>query len=128
MTGRAPAHRRAIAGSIPNGNTLPHTASSLGSRPTRPACGSTSTPRAMPGVVLAKTDPQRLIREAKPGAVVTIPPGLYGQGLFIDKSLTVRLKDVRLWGVAKGKGTINVKCDGCTVVIEASRLRALTSA
>ena len=58
-------------------------------------------PAAMPGVVLAKTDPQRLIREAKPGAVVTIPPGLYGQGLFIDKSLTVRLKDVRLWGVAK---------------------------
>ena len=38
-------------------------------------------PAAMPGVVLAKTDPQRLIREAKPGAVVTIPPGLYGQGL-----------------------------------------------
>ncbi len=75
-------------------------------------------PAAMPGVVPAKTDPQRLIREATPGAVVTIPPGLYGQGLFIDKSLTVRLKDVRLWGVAKDKGIISVKCDGCTVVIE----------
>ncbi len=73
---------------------------------------------AMPGAVLTKTDPQRLIRDARPGSVVTIPPGLYGQGLFIDKSLTVRLKDVRLLGVAKRKGIINVKCDGCTVVIE----------
>ena len=75
-------------------------------------------PVSMPGEVLAKTDPQRLIRDAKPGSVVTVPPGLYGGGLFIDKSLTVRLKDVRLRGVARNKGIINVKCDGCTVVIE----------
>ena len=49
---------------------------------------------------------------------MVIPPGTYGQGLFIDKSLTVKLKDVRLWGVANDKGIINVNCDGCTVVIE----------
>ncbi len=75
-------------------------------------------PAAMPGEVLARTDPRRLIEKARPGAVVTIPPGLYGQGLFIDKSLTVRLKDVRFWGVVKNKAIINVRCDGCTVVIE----------
>ncbi len=75
-------------------------------------------PATMPGVVLAKTNLQNLIREAKPGSVVTIPPGTYGQGLFINKSLTVKLKDVRLWGVAENKGIINVNCDGCAVVIE----------
>jgi hypothetical protein len=74
-------------------------------------------PTAMPGVKLSKTNLRHLIREAKPGSVVVIPPGIYGQGLFIDKSLTVKLKDVRLWS-ARGKGIINVKCDGCTVVIE----------
>ena len=75
-------------------------------------------PRTMPGVELAKTNLQHLIREAKPGSVVIIPSGIYGQGLFIDKSLTVKLKDVRLWGVAKNKSIINVNCDGCAVVIE----------
>ncbi len=75
-------------------------------------------PSTMPGVVLAKTNLQNLIREAKPGSVVMIPPGTYGQGLFINKSLTVKLKDVRLWGVAENKGIINVNCDGCAVVIE----------
>ena len=75
-------------------------------------------PATMPGVVLTKINLQHLIREAKPGSVVTIPPGIYGQGLFIDKSLTVKLKDVRLWGVAEYKSIVNVNCDGCAVVIE----------
>jgi hypothetical protein len=75
-------------------------------------------PATMPGVVLSKTNLQHLIREAKPDSVVIIPPGIYGQGLFIDKSLTVKLKDVRLWGVAMDKGIISINCDGCTVVIE----------
>lgn len=75
-------------------------------------------PAAMPGDVFASLDPQRLIQEASPDSVVTIPPGLYGRGLVIDKSLTVKLKDVRLWGVAAGKGLINVRCDGCAVTIE----------
>jgi len=75
-------------------------------------------PTAMPGVELSKTNLESLIRKAKTGSVVLIPPGFYGQGLFIDKSLTVKLKDVRLWGVAEDKGIINVNCDGCAVVIE----------
>ena len=75
-------------------------------------------PAAMPGTVLAATDPQLLIRQARPGAVVTIPPGLYGGGLFINKSLTARLTGARFRGVARKKAIINVKCHGCTVVIE----------
>ncbi|TFH09989.1 MAG: hypothetical protein E4H07_05795 [Nitrosomonadales bacterium] len=75
-------------------------------------------PTAMPGVELSKTNLDSLIRKAKPGSVVLVPPGFYGQGLYIDKSLTVKLKDVRLWSVAESKGIINVDCDGCRVVIE----------
>ena len=72
----------------------------------------------MQGVKLSETNLNDLINEAKPGSIVKIPPGFYGQGLFIDKSLTVKLKDVRLWGVARHRGIINVACDGCSVVIE----------
>ncbi len=75
-------------------------------------------PASMPGEALATIDPQSLIKAARPGSVVTIPPGLYGQGLLINKSLTVRLKDVRLRGVVRNKAIISVKCKGCTVVIE----------
>jgi len=75
-------------------------------------------PTSMQGVKLSETNLEDLINEAKPGSIVKIPPGFYGQGLFIDKSLTVKLKDVRLWGVAEDKGIINVACDGCSVVIE----------
>ncbi|TDI76323.1 MAG: hypothetical protein E2O82_00295 [Betaproteobacteria bacterium] len=75
-------------------------------------------PATMPGVELSRINLESLIDKAKPGSVVIVPPGFYGQGLFIYKSLTVKLKDVRLWGVAEDKGIINVDCDGCTVVIE----------
>lgn len=75
-------------------------------------------PAAMPGVELSNINLDSLISDAKSGSVVSVPPGSYGKGLYIDKSLTVKLKDVRLWGVAEGKGIINVDCDGCTVVIE----------
>ena len=75
-------------------------------------------PTAMQGVKFAKTNLEDLINKAKPGSIVRIPSGLYDQGLFINKSLTVKLKDVQLWGVAEGKGIINVKCDSCSVVIE----------
>lgn len=63
-------------------------------------------------------DPQQLVTKATPGDVVTIPPGTYRRGLFIDKSLTVRLKDVLLRETVKQKGIINVSCDDCDVVIE----------
>ena len=75
-------------------------------------------PAAKPGLVLAATGLRDLIEQAAPGSEITIPPGLYGQGLFIDKSLTVKLKGARLWGVANHKAIINVKCDGCRVIIE----------
>ena len=75
-------------------------------------------PTAMKGVKLSKINLQNLIKKAKPGSIVKIPSGSYGQGLFINKSLTVKLKDVRLWGVANGRGIINVACDSCSVVIE----------
>ncbi len=75
-------------------------------------------PAAMPGVELSKTNLDSLISDAKSGSVVSVPPGSYGKGLSINKSLTVNLKDVKLLGVAEDKGIINVNCDGCTVVIE----------
>ncbi len=75
-------------------------------------------PKSIKGVKLSNTNLRKLIRKAKKGSIVQIPPGFYGQGLFINKPLTVRLKDVRLWGVAEDKGIINVDCDGCSVVIE----------
>ena len=63
-------------------------------------------------------NPQQLIARAKVGDTVRIPPGIYAHGLFINKSLTVQLKGVELRGVANNKGVINVRCDGCRIVIE----------
>ncbi len=66
----------------------------------------------------SKHNAQKLVRKAKPGSTVIIPPGVYPTGLFINKSLTVGLKGVSLRGVSKRKGIINVACNGCRVVIE----------
>ena len=63
-------------------------------------------------------NPQKLIYEAKPYSTVTIPPGTYGVGLHINKSLTVKLQGVNLHGIAKRKGIISVTCNGCTVQLE----------
>ncbi len=65
-----------------------------------------------------KTNPQKLIDLAPPGDVITIPPGTYPVGLFINKSLTLRLRGVSLRGTVNHKGIINVKCNGCDVTIE----------
>lgn len=59
-----------------------------------------------------------LIKHAKPGDVVVPPPGNYVQGILVNKSLTLNLKNVSLYGVSSSKGIINVKCNGCRVVIE----------
>lgn len=61
---------------------------------------------------------QKLIKQAKPGSKVIIPPGTYSRGLFVNKSLTLGLKGVLLGGVANQKGIINVSCNNCRVVIE----------
>jgi hypothetical protein len=71
----------------------------------------------MTPLTVGSANPQALINAASAGGTVTIPPGLYFTGLSIDKSLTLNLAGVHLWGVAERKGVIAVACDGCTVVI-----------
>ena len=61
---------------------------------------------------------QSLIDRADPGSAVTIPPGIYGSGLYVEKSLTLKLSGVDLRGVARGKAVINVECDQCRVILE----------
>lgn len=75
-------------------------------------------PRAGGSVTPIETiDPQTLIDAAAPGSTVTIPPGIYAHGIRIDKSLTVNLKDVQLWGLKDRKGIVNIQGDGITVVV-----------
>jgi len=61
---------------------------------------------------------QRLIDRARPGAVVTVPPGIYQGGARIAKSLTLRMKGAFLRGNVGGKGVISVRIDGGRVAIE----------
>lgn len=60
---------------------------------------------------------QDFLKGLKPGDRVTITPGVYGQGLFINQSVTVDLKGVSFRGVAKSKGIVNVNCNNCDVTI-----------
>ncbi|BBB30240.1 hypothetical protein [Neptunomonas japonica] len=66
----------------------------------------------------SKHNAQKIVNNAKPGSKVIIPPGIYPQGLFINKPLTLGLKDVSLRGVANAKAIINISCNHCRVVIE----------
>jgi len=75
-------------------------------------------PDGMEGIEISNLNIQQVVDQAKPGSIVTIPAGVYGQGLFIGKSLTVNAKDAHLWGIAEKKGIVNVKCDNCSVVLE----------
>jgi hypothetical protein len=52
------------------------------------------------------------------GSTLTLPPGMYGTGLYINKSLTLNLAGVNLRGVARNRAVINVKCDQCRVVLQ----------
>jgi len=63
-------------------------------------------------------NPQALIDKTPAGGSLTIPPGIYGQGLLINKSMTLKLNGVSLRGVAASKGVINVNCNGCKVILE----------
>lgn len=67
---------------------------------------------------ISPIDPQSFIDRARAGDTVTIPPGIYGRGLRISKSLTVRLPGVSLRGVRDGKGIINIEGENLHVVIE----------
>jgi hypothetical protein len=66
----------------------------------------------------SQTDPQALINKAAAGSTVTIPPGIYGKGIRIQKSLTVKLAGVSLRGVTDQKGIINIAGNNLRVVIE----------
>ena len=68
--------------------------------------------------VWSTLNPQKLVNDAAEGSVVVIPPGVYGSGLLVRKSLTLKLLGADLRDVAARKGVINVNCDGCKVVIE----------
>lgn len=70
---------------------------------------------------------QKLIKQAKPGSRVVIPPGTYSRGLSVNKSLSLGLKGVSLGGVANQKGIINVSCNNCRVVIEDFRGDGVTA-
>ncbi len=69
------------------------------------------------GQTIEATDPQTFIDNAKAGSEVTIPPGIYTHGIYVNKSLTVNLSGVELHGVEGGKGVVSIECTGCTVVI-----------
>jgi hypothetical protein len=61
---------------------------------------------------------QRLVDEAAPGAVVTVPPGVYSVGARIAKPLTLRMKGAVVRGNVGAKGVLNVAIHGGRVVIE----------
>ncbi len=63
-------------------------------------------------------DPQKLIDKAKTGSKVIIPPGIYPQGLFVNKSLTIKMKGAILRDTVNNKGIINVSCHNCSVTIK----------
>ncbi|MCP4268276.1 MAG: hypothetical protein GY777_22330 [Candidatus Brocadiaceae bacterium] len=63
-------------------------------------------------------DPQKLIDKANVGSIVIIPPGIYPQGLFVNKSLTIKMKGAILRDTVNNKGIINVSCHNCSVTIE----------
>ncbi|KGJ95942.1 PD40 domain-containing protein [Thalassotalea sp. ND16A] len=63
-------------------------------------------------------DPQQLIDQAPKGSTLKIPSGTYGQGLVINKSLTLDLSGVLLLGVVNSKAIVNIDCNDCTVQLE----------
>ncbi len=62
-------------------------------------------------------NPQTLINRAEPGALVTIPPGIYPQGLVVSKSLTLNLQGVVLTGTEWNKGVVVIENPGGPVMI-----------
>ena len=74
-------------------------------------------PKSMVPVNYAPTNLGELVKKTVTGGVLKVPAGIYGQGLFINRSMTVDLEGVSIRGVANGKGIVNVSCDGCQVKI-----------
>lgn len=84
-------------------------------------------PKDIEGSKFSNTDLQKIINNAKAGSTVTLPPGTYGRGLAINKSLTVSMKGVNLLGIARNKAIISVNCDDCDVTIEDFKTKANTA-
>ncbi|MBK20159.1 MAG: hypothetical protein CMM52_15105 [Rhodospirillaceae bacterium] len=61
---------------------------------------------------------QPLLKKAKPGETVKIPPGIYQAGAIINKSLKLDMKDVRIIGPTHGKGVLLIKNAKGPVIIE----------
>jgi len=60
---------------------------------------------------------QKMIDQARPGDVVVIPPGIYQRGLFVNKSLTLKLRGVDLRSTVNSKSILNISCNECEVFI-----------
>jgi hypothetical protein len=65
----------------------------------------------------SETNIQHLVDKAAPGETVTLPAGNYGQGLRIDKPLTLNMKGVNLLGVYGGKAPLVIANANGPVVI-----------
>ncbi|TVO73589.1 hypothetical protein [Sedimenticola selenatireducens] len=63
-------------------------------------------------------NPQDLVNKSKPGDKVTIPPGTYRHGIFVNKSLHLGLNGVIFRGTVNKKSIINISCDNCNVLID----------
>lgn len=74
-------------------------------------------PTSAKPVSYSTNNPQNQLKGVKPGGKIAIAPGVYGQGLVINRSMVVDLKGVSFRGVANGKGVVNVDCNGCEVTI-----------
>ncbi|MCK5121804.1 MAG: hypothetical protein KAQ91_07460 [Methylococcales bacterium] len=68
-------------------------------------------------IPISLANPQLLIDKALPGDTVTIKPAIYLKGLRINKSITLNLKGVYLWGVSGSKSILNIDHPGGPVVI-----------
>ncbi len=66
--------------------------------------------------------PQALVNAAAAGSVVTIPAGIYSEGLVISKALTLNLDGVALHATAWGKGVVLIENPDGPVVVNDLRV------
>lgn len=74
-------------------------------------------PPQMKPVNYAPFNLSELVKKTVTGGVLKVPAGIYGQGLYINKSMTVDLTGVSIRGIANRKGIVNISCNGCQVKI-----------
>ncbi len=70
---------------------------------------------------------QTQIDAAEPGSILTIPPGVYSEGLVISKALTLNLKGVELRSVAWRKGVLVIENPKGPVVVNDFRVDGVVS-